>query len=80
MSHEARILEPDGSLSLAALQAALRAKGDAHIRVSRELGFDQNASNTGFTAGAVVYELSNTLTLHCAAGPPTVAEFLCFPC
>jgi hypothetical protein len=74
----ARTVYRDGPVSLEHLKAALRARDDPDNPVCRDMSTDINASLIAYTAGSMIYELSEDPKLHLAAGPPSESEFLTF--
>jgi len=77
-SMAARTVYRDGPVTLEDLKAALRAKDDPDNPVCRDMSTDINASLIAYTAGSMIYELSQDPKLHLAAGPPSESDFLTF--
>ena len=77
-SMAARTVYRDGPLTLEDLKAALSAKDDPDNPVCRDMSTDINASLIAYTAGSMIYELSQDPKMHLAAGPPSESEFLTF--
>lgn len=74
----ARTVHREGSIGLVDLKEALRAKDDPDNPVCRDLSTNTQASVIAYTAGSMVYELSDTPKLHLAAGPPSESEFVTY--
>lgn len=74
----ARTVNRDHPIELEGLKAALRAKDDPDNPVCRDLSTDINASLIAYTAGSMIYEMSQDPKLHLAAGPPSESDFLTF--
>jgi len=74
----ARTLNRDGTVTLADLKAALRARDDPANPVCFEPDESANGSVIAFTAGSMVFEHSDHPRLHLAAGPPSRSEFMEF--
>ena len=74
----ARTMNRTGSVELDELKAALSAKDDVDHPVCRDHSTDINASAIAFTAGSLIYEMTENPKLHLAAGPPSESEFMTF--
>jgi len=77
-SMSARTVNRQGPIKLDDLKAALRASDDPINPVCRGTSTDINSSVIAYTAGSMVYELSDNPQMNLASGPPTEAEFVTF--
>jgi hypothetical protein len=66
----------DEPVTLEGLKAALRAQDDPESPVCRDRSGGEGPSVIAFTAGSVIYELSDNPKLHVAGGPPTQSEYV----
>ncbi|MDH3740358.1 MAG: C45 family peptidase [Hyphomicrobiales bacterium] len=68
-----RVLNVKKPPNLAELKSALRARDDPENPVCKEAGVSMG--NIGFTAGSVIYEMSDPPIFHCASGPPRLTDY-----
>jgi hypothetical protein len=61
--------DSDGRVGIDAIKALLSSKSDPKAPISRA-GLAASGNPIGFTAGSMVYELTEPPVLHLAAGPP----------
>ena len=73
-----RLGDRSGEMTLNEIKAALSAHDDPTNPVSRRINPDNINSSIGYTAGASIYEFTESPRLHLAAGPPCETNFEVF--
>jgi len=73
-SIESRLIAPGQTVDLDSCKAALASEDDPANPIARRLDTDK-PNIIGYTAGTVIYELSDQSALHFAAGPASVTPF-----